>query len=175
MKKRVTLCIPVLCLLLFFGCSSSKGPPDIQVKCGTTVAPVHTGLNQWNGAVFDREDAVRALVQEGTPFPYCKLGATVRVEFPEGQAPDQAVLNDALYREDGTRKFDSRSDSTRTLEFTDGAAQWELTPHPSSAFSSEYIPCAVVLRGFRLICSWGDNQCEYAFVLSVPADYPPSQ
>ena len=35
--------------------------------------------------------------------------------------------------------------------------------------SSEDYKNGNTLRGFRLLCTWGENQCEYAFVIRTDA------
>lgn len=175
MKRTSLWCLLLLCCLAFSGCTRPPAPPDIQVTCGSAILPYQMGLNQWDGAVYDREDNFHALVQAGTPFSYCKLGETVRISFPEGAVPDRVVLTDSLLKEDGSLKYE-KTDQEIPLEFSGGAAEFTLTAHFAVSLSSsteDTAPGAVARRGFRLTCSWGDNACEYAFVLCAPATSQP--
>ena len=57
------------------------------------------------------------------------------------------------------------------IEFKNGKGSFVLVSNPAallSSASSDYEPGAII-RGFRLICEWGENECESVFIIRSDA------
>ncbi|MFA7674416.1 MAG: hypothetical protein WCY62_11250, partial [Clostridia bacterium] len=75
------------------------------------------------------------------------------------------TLTDCCLDEDGTQRFYYTQDIE--LEFIGKKASFSLLENMATLVSS--IPsdyeAGSQIRGFRMTCKWGDNECEYAFVV----------
>jgi hypothetical protein len=141
-------------------------PSSLQITVGKSVLSYVVGLNQWNESEYDREDNFK-LIMKGvlaSDLPLIELGETISIEFL-GQVPDSTMLTECLLQSDGTQKF--TIEDTIDIDFSSGQGSFILEKNMSVAFSSnsaDFMPGASI-RGFRLICKWGNNECEYAFVI----------
>jgi hypothetical protein len=69
-------------------------------------------------------------------------------------------------------KYTLREDITTPITFSNRKGTFELDMHPAvflSSNSEDYLP-GKTMRGFKLTCSWGDNQCEYGFIIRTDAN-----
>lgn len=150
-------------------------PPKIVVTVNGKVIDYVVGINEWDGAVYDRLDTFHTImkVDSGIEIPYVKLGKLgklVKIEFME-TAPANTKLYDALLKRDGSNKYADRVTIDVPVKFVNGKFSFNLEPQMASKLSSnsaDYLD-GNTLRGFRLICTWGKNKCEYAFVISTDA------
>lgn len=137
--------------------------------------PVTAEPNQWNGAQFDRVDTLSSYREahwEGAEaLPLVPLGSTIQLEWA-GTPPDEVVLYDYLLDENGYQKYTSKETLLTDVELgEDGIGRFILGEHYAvylSSNSADYLPGAT-LRGYLLVCTWGENQCEYAFALRSDA------
>lgn len=172
--KRYFLLLLLITLILT-ACSSKLSQteaPEISIKVGNKEVGYAVGLNKWNGAVYDREDTFYTIMKEGSDIevPYAHLGETIEIVF-KGAAPDKYELRDYILREDGFVKYTEKEVVKIPIELVNGKASFELDMNWAALLSSnskDYEPGGV-LRGFRLICSWGENECEYGFVIRTDA------
>ncbi len=174
--KRLLVLLMVLALFVpvWADAQGMSGPPEVRVLVNDVEIPCVTVLNKWNGATVKRMATFPTLVeqQQGREVPYCEPGAEVRVKF-SAPVPDRAELSDRILNPDGTDKYSApdQPDVQSLTEFPDGWISFELEPNPMSMLSSDgadYEPGAS-LRGFLLKCWWGENECEYAFMLRTDA------
>ena len=104
-------------------------------------------------------------------IPYIELGTTIEIEI-KGIVPDRVELIDSVLNEDGDNKYTLREDITTPITFSNRKGTFELDMHPAvflSSNSEDYLP-GKTMRGFKLNCSWGDNQCEYGFIVRTDAN-----
>lgn len=175
--KRYFIFLLIMLTFTATACSNNIAqtePPEISVKIGNKEVGYVAGLNKWNGAVYDREDTFRTIMKEGSGIevPYAHLGETIEIVF-KGAVPDKYELRDHILREDGSVKYTEKEVVKIPIELVNGKASFELGKHWAVFLSSnikDYEP-GNVFRGFRLICSWGENECEYGFVIRTDADY----
>ena len=75
-------------------------------------------------------------------------------------------MYDYLLKENGSPKYDERAAFETELTVSKNTAEFQLQESPALALSSTF-PTEEdgVLRGFRLVCSWGEKQSEYLFCL----------
>ncbi len=147
-------------------------PPAFTVRADETVLPSTVGLNKWEGAMIKRGDTLVNLAKEWPELPYVKPGTEI-VFTIDGPAPDSMVLRDYVLNEDGTEKYwvDAPQNEV-AFAFENGAGSFALRGNFLSLLSSnseDYEPGRSI-RGFKLTCAWGENECEYAFILRTDAD-----
>ena len=175
------LLLSAVLLLVSAGCraepeTSKQGKnqaPAISVTAEEITIPSTYGLNQWDGSVYDREDTFLSLmspVQDIKDLPNIRLHQTIRIEL-DGAAPDSYTLTDQILTKEGKLRYGNAATQDVPITFSGSHCEFELLPNYAASLSSnvkDYEPGATI-RGFRLTCSWGDNECEYAFVLRTNA------
>ena len=147
-------------------------PPKIMVTVNGKVIDYVVGINKWDGAVYDRLDTFHTImkVDSGIEIPYVELGEIIKIEFMEN-APAKTKLYDALLKRDGSNKYTDRETIDVPVKFVNGKFSFTFEPQMASNLSSnsaDYLD-GNTLRGFGLICTWGENECEYAFVIRTDA------
>jgi beta-lactamase regulating signal transducer with metallopeptidase domain len=149
-------------------------PPRISITTAGTEIDYVVGLNQWNNAIYDREGTFQTIMRGKTKadLPYIKLNREFQIAF-KGTAPDSAKLEDYILQPNGNARYSAREVQTIPIEFNDGKGSFVLAANPAaflSSASSDYEPGASI-RGFRLTCNWGKNECEYAFIIRSDAGH----
>lgn len=152
--------------------SEMPEPPGIEIRAAGLEIDYIVALNQWRGVVYDREDTFQAIMKDRrkTDLPYIQQGKEFVIEF-NGTVPDSAELQDHILDAEGNVKYTQREIRTYPIEFKNKRGSFVLSSHPAaflSSNSSDYEPGASV-RGFRLLCRWGENECEYAFIIRTTA------
>ncbi|MDR1184778.1 MAG: hypothetical protein LBK67_08280 [Coriobacteriales bacterium] len=179
--KRPTLFLLFLLFLLatglliaLSGCNPSE-PPKPKITAGDSELPYVIGLNKWNGSAYDKEDNFILIMRDNpaTDMPYVASGETISIEF-DGKMPDSVKLTDHILRSDGTHTFAvEKANGTHTfavertidIDFSKGKGSFILDENRSASLGSSDDMFDASIRGFRLVCSWGDNECEYAFII----------
>ena len=192
--KKYHLCILCLFIIVVFtACSNSKGkvetskgttmsenkgntvsPPEILITLKDKNIPWVLGLNDWNGFVYNRKDIFQSIMEKGSGIkvPYFKLGGTIAIEM-KGTAPDKIVLKDYILKQDGVPKYTEREINVVPIKLIDGKGTFKFDMHIAAMLSSnskDYEP-GNTIRGFRLTCNWGSNECEYGFIIKTDANY----
>ncbi len=149
-------------------------PPKISITVAGTEINYVVGLNQWNNVIYDREGTFQTIMRDKakTDLPYIKLNQEFQITF-HGTAPDFAKLEDYIVQPNGNTRYSEREVQTIPIEFKNGKGSFVLAANPAaflSSASSDYQPGASI-RGFRLICQWGKNECEYAFIIRSDAGH----
>ena len=151
----------------FYNCRKMTEPSEIITMAGDIQIGYVVGLNMWNHAVYDRECTFETIMKEDLKIeiPYVELETIIEIEI-KGRVPDTIELKDSVLDENGVIKSRLREDKTIPFTFSN-----ELDINPAVFLSSnieDYSPGRTT-RGFRLTCSWGDNQCEYDFIIRTDA------
>ena len=141
-------------------------PPKITITAAGTEIDYTVGLNRWNNTFYDREGTFQTIMKgkAKTDLPYVKLNTELHIEF-KGTTPDSVKLEDHILNADGNMKY--KEIQTIPIEFKNDKGSFILVSNPAallSSDSSDYEPGASI-RGFRLICKWDENECEYAFII----------
>ena len=173
--KKIILLICLICifgLLPACGGPDNSGPPGLKVTSGGIAISSVVGLNRWDGSLYDREDNFKVIMKDiaVSDLPYIHLGKSINIAF-SGKAPDSATLTDHILRPDGRQKFTDATVETIDITFRSGKGAFTLEKNWATAFSSDssdYLPGASI-RGFRLVCRWGGNEYEYAFIIRSDA------
>lgn len=164
MKKTVIfIFVIILFISLLTSCSTNK-PPDITVTADKEEINWIVAKNEWDGAIYDREDTFISLFKQYDEFVYFPVGTEIEIKF-KGQMPDTVTLTDCCLSEDGAQRF--YYTQSIELEVVGNKAGFTLPENLATLVSS--IPsdyeAGSQIRGFRMTCTWGRNECEYAFVL----------
>ena len=175
--KRIVIIIAIALVMVLTAClatnkvSVPNEPPEITIKSGSTEIFYVVGKNIWNGAVYDREDTFIAQKERifNRDMPYIKNGAKITISFGKNK-PDSIVLSEIILDEHGNAKW--RTDEhvkTYEVDFPPFGSTGTFTIEPNyattlSSHSADH-EAGNTIKGYRMICSWGKNECEYAFVI----------
>lgn len=179
---RVAHLLLVAILILLSACSQKAGEKITTTTTDTTSFSVMAGntdltetlkKNEGVNSVAKKDDSSlfqSIIADKNVTIPYVKIGEVVSINF--GEIPtDQFVLYDYVLNEDGSIKFSSLATETVPIHVSENVGTFKLNENLSSNFSSnskDYEP-GNLLRGFRLITTFGDKQQEYAFVIKSDA------
>lgn len=170
MKKiKVAIIFIILIILLFIVCTSGKSPnepPKITITIGDREMKYIVAKNQWDGAIYDREDAFKAILKKDsdTDTPHIEIGKNAMISF-NNHPPTKLVVLDILIDKNGNRMYSNMEITNIPVELKKGKYSFEIKKHPASFLSSEYEKNKIDIRGFRIIASWRENECEYAFII----------
>ena len=167
--------ILVYILYAFTGCNNSvTEPPEIKIIAGNSEMAYVVEKITWNGEKIEEEDRFISLMQNQTvtDLAYIKLNETMQFEF-DGKAPDSLSLTDQILNQDGSVKYTEKETRTVSLQEKNGGWECTLGVNPAvhlSSNSADY-EAGATIRGFRLLCVWGKNECEYVFILRSDAGW----
>jgi len=145
-------------------------PPAIEVQYGDSAIEWVVGKNKWNGSAYGREDHFRLIMTDTVieELPYIRNGESISIKI-NGNIPSSVVLAEHLITENGDKIFAILQG--KPYDFCFGASSrtgvFTIEPNGAIAFSSStayYFPGALI-KGYTLVCTWGGNECEYAFVI----------
>lgn len=170
MKKiKVAIIFIILTNLLFIGCTSeksSKEPPKITITIGDKEIKYIIAKNQWDGAKHDREDTFKTILKKDsdTDIPHIEIGKTAMISF-NNHPPTKFTVLDILIDKNGNQMYSNMEITNIQVELKKGKCSFEIKKHPASFLSSKHEKNKIDIRGFRIIASWGENECEYAFII----------
>jgi hypothetical protein len=72
---------------------------------------------------------------------------------------------DHLIDEKGNNIYADKVTINIPLDLKNGKGTFEIKKHMAAALSSYYVEGKINIRGFRMIATWGENECEYAFII----------
>jgi hypothetical protein len=176
---RVAVILSVVLVLVVSGTAIALGagradtpgePPAITVKSGQYSIDWTVGKNKWNGAVYDRLDVFQDLMpryRSVSNLPYVKNGELITIAI-NGTVPDSVTLTEHILSSNGNRKYNIDG-MTYDVSFgiLNRVGTFTLTPNYAtglSSFSGDYEP-GNTIKGYSLICTWGNNECEYGFII----------
>jgi hypothetical protein len=141
-------------------------PPDMSIIIGDKEIEYLSAKNKWNGNVYDREDTFITILKEQKDIPAFEIGSIVDITF-ESNPPDEFTVSDILIDEKGRQIYTYKEIIDIPVKLNNGKCSFKIEKHPASLLSSQYEPNKKDIRGFRMIASWGENECEYAFVIKT--------
>lgn len=185
MNKLTISIISIILMALIVGCTPNNNPdkvsevpnklpeepPEISISIGDKNIQYVIGKNIWNGAIYDREDTFQTILREGSGIEVhnIKIGEVAEVRFTD-YPPDDFKVYDYLIDEKGSQIYTDKEITEVPIEFKDGKYSFEISKHMASYLSSTYVEDKVELRGFRMIATWGENECEYGFVIKTESN-----
>ena len=173
-KKIIVGIIFVLLTSIFMtGCTSPesplkspKEPPEITVTIGDKEINYVVAKNRWNNSIYDREGTFQTIMKKGSKIeiPYIEIGKIAVISF-KSYPPEKLTISDILVGENGTQMYSYKEIVNIPVEFKNGKCSFEVKKHFASGLSSYYVEGKTDLRGFRINATWGENDCEYAFII----------
>jgi len=144
----------------------SKDPPELEITIGDKKIEYITSKNQWDGTIYDRSCALKTIMKEDSNIetPYIEIGKTAMISF-KNNPPSKFTISDILIDENGKQMYSDKVIINIPVELKDGKCSFEIKKHFASALSSVYVENKIDYRGFKMIASWGENECEYAFII----------
>lgn len=176
MKKIKLLTLVLTLLLTITACSDHNSPAQSvgtlnDVEVTASHQEIHTVMVSKNVEKPDYEEmsSFRTLMElHASDLPYIHIGEPIRIEFlNQTTEPDSYELIDYVLTEEGEMRYKIPETIKPRVKFNQGTASFTLEENflvYASSASVDYEPGAV-LRGFRLVCTWGDNTQEVAFVI----------
>ena len=161
----------VLLSLLLYGCTSQQlpeEPPEISIAIGDIEIEYVVGKNKWDNKIFDREDTFQTILKNGSgiEIPYIEAGEIATINFMN-YSPSSIKIYDILIDEGGRPIYTDREAISIPVKIIDAKCSFEINKHMASYLSSVYIEGQTYLRGYRIIASWGENECEYGFIINT--------
>lgn len=168
MKKTIFLLVVIIIMTFFLaGCSKAvKEPPAISVTIDNKEIEYVSAKNKWNGSVYDREDTFVTILKKEKDIPVFKNGGLAEITF-KSNPPDKFTVFDILIDESGRQIYTEKEIINIPVELNNGKCSFEIEKHLASFLSSHYEQEKKDIRGFRMIASWGENECEYAFIIKT--------
>ena len=171
MKKiLIGIIIAILSSTIFIGCTSqiqTQEPPKLTITIGEEKLQYVTAKNRWNGELFDMQNAFKNILKEGSKIepPYIEFGELAVITF-ENNPPDKFTISDILLDIKGAKKFFTPIISI-PFELKDGKCSFEIVKNIETGLDSYWAPNMTYFRGFKMTASWGENQCEYDFIIKT--------
>ena len=143
-----------------------KDPPKLEITIGDKKIEYITSRNQWDGTAYDRLCAFKTIMKEGSnsEIPYIEIGKTAMISF-KNNPPSKFTISDILIDENGKQMYFDKVINNIPVELSDGKCSFGIKKHFASALSSVYVKNKIDYSGFKMIASWGENECEYAFII----------
>lgn len=168
-KLIVTIILVLLMSSLMIGCSTTKPPqepPKLTITIGDKKLDYVVEKNQWNGSTYDREGVFQTILKKGSKseIPYIEIGNTATISFINNP-PKKFTIWDILINENGNQRYSDKARINIPVELKDGKGSFEIKKHLASGLDSYYVEGKTDIRGFSMIATWGENECEYAFII----------
>jgi hypothetical protein len=124
--------------------------------------------NSWDGIQYDREGILQILMRKSllNRIPYIKADETCTISFRD-YPPDKFTISDILIDQKGNQRYTDKEIINIPVELKDGKCSFVVKKHVASGLDSLYYKGKTDFRGFLMTASWGENQCEYAFVIKT--------
>jgi hypothetical protein len=177
--KNVKIILIIIVITFLVGCNSSSIDtvseeviPEITIQSGDTSIDYSVGLNYWNKAVYDRIDNFTIIIEDGyESLPYIELGNEVTISFNDNSVPDEYELYDYVLNKEGSPKYTNKEVREIPLNIENGTGSFILDMHFAALLSSnsDDYERGASIRGFKLICRWGEDECEYGFIVRSDA------
>lgn len=141
-------------------------PPEVTIMIGDEYLDYIIGKNQWHGTKYDREDTFQTIMKNtsASELPYIKVGSTATIQFKK-HPPVKVTISDILITEDGNQIYTNKETVNIPVKLKNGKTSFEIQHHWATALSSYYVKDKTNIRGFRIVATWGQNECEYAFII----------
>jgi len=171
--KKVAAAIIIIIIILFIlfnYLKSPQEPPELTITIGDKEIEYVVAKNKWHNAVYDREDTFKSILKEGNEeeLPYVDIGKTAVISFKDSP-PKEFVIYDILIDKNGNQIYSNMKEISIPIEKKSGSYSFEIKKNMASGLSSTYVENKKDIRGFRMIATWGKDECEYAFVIRTDA------
>ena len=155
--------------------SIPKEIPKISISIGGQSIRYVSAPNTWNGEMPNRKDTFKMIRDEfpTIEIPYIKLDEMVKIDFGKNP-PDKIDILDCLINKNGDQRYEDKV-AVKGVKpnFNEGVYTFEIKKSMSAGLSSNSVSYEPgnTWRGYRIICSWGYNECEYAFIIRTDSGW----
>jgi len=166
----IGIIIDILSSTIFIGCTSqiqTQEPPKLTITIGDNEIEYVTAKNKWNGELFDKQNNFRDILKEsyGIEPQYIEFGKIAIINF-ENNPPEKLTISDILIDIKGDKKYLTPIIHL-PLELKDGKCSFEIKKNIETGLDSYWAPNMTYFRGFNMTATWGENQCEYSFIIKT--------
>lgn len=170
MKKIMGIIIALLSITIFFGWNSqtqTQEPPKLTITIRDKEIQYVTAKIKWDGELFDMQNTFENILKEGSEIEpqYIEFGELAVISF-ENNPPDKFIMSDILIDIRGDKKFFTPIISL-PLELNNSTCSFKIVKNIETELDSYWAPNMTYLRGFRMTACWGENQCEYDFIIKT--------
>lgn len=151
-------------------------PPQPVITIDGKKMEYITAKYKWNSTVYNqskpfnllKKDAFQEFMEKRpeNEIPYFKIGKTVLIDF-QNALPDKLLVQDMIIDKDGRTIYGDKFAMDVPTERKENVYTFIIEKNTASAFSS--IMHDTDLQGISITCSWGENECEYAFIIKTDA------
>lgn len=168
MRKHAIADLLVGCLVLLLTGCAPKEPPEITITVGETALHWEVGLNQWDGAVYDRIDNCTMILSSGAETVETSPGTILTVTFPN-HAPDTlTVSGQGLTQVEEEPAGGTWIHPSDDLWFEYSGEGWPETEiSGSDGVYSFLLPEGEGLTVITVRCSWEEDQCDYVCMVTL--------
>lgn len=168
MKKRKMISVILVIVIILIGAIifivqpfGPKEPPKIRVTISGRELNYSVGKNEWNGSKYDRLDVVQQVMTMSSGPENIKVseGETINIEFL-GKAPKSYTLTAEIIEDSGEL---THKESRKNVPINFKSKKGTFT---FSDFGLDHFEDGKLI-GFRLLCEWGRNNCEYGVVVQI--------
>jgi hypothetical protein len=191
-KKFIIFFIIMICFGILFGCNNQTAKyPDITVTVNDTKIPYYTIPIKWNGDtahkptayiyVFEQNPEMENLVEVNS-------GDMITVDFGK-KSPDKVKIVYELLTAPYYIGIENTASAAETFDMTFDIKEnkysfnvdkfeikiysdnyWLFTPRQPQFLSGAENIRYIAGRVYKITASWGDDECEYAFVIKNKDD-----
>ncbi len=169
MKRSAIIILIFLIAIVAIGCTSLNlldEPAELSITIGDKKIEYVVGKNIWNGAIFDREDTFQTILKQssGIEIPIIDIDEFATIKFINN-TPDKITVYDILIDENGNQIYTDNSTAIIPVKLNNNQCTFKISKHIASYLSSYYEHNQINYRGFRVVANWGENECEYGFII----------
>ena len=159
-----------LMLLLLTSCGP-KQPSEITITAGETTLHWEVGMNQWDGAVYDRMDNCTMILSSGTEAVEVSPGTILKVTF-SNHAPDAlSVSGQGLTQAEEAPADGAWIHPADDLWYDHSGEGWPETEiSGSDGIYTFPLPEGEGLTVITIRCGWGEDQCDYVCMVTLTED-----
>ncbi|MDF2588394.1 MAG: hypothetical protein K0S41_2235 [Anaerocolumna sp.] len=153
-------------------------PPEINITIGDTKLDYEIKKVNWNGEKASDDISFVSLMESKDNIPVFENPGSI-LEYKDSivldfgnDFPDSIKVMDYLLTEDGRHMYNEKLGQDRVVRIEDdGTVSYGLYQHMALMLSSSMLAYEnPSYRGFRVLCTFGEKECEYVFVLSLEAN-----
>ncbi len=171
MKRLLSsLILVVVCISLIPACGKGVNEPaNIELTYSDGAIRYIVAKNRWNGSIYDREDTFKLFIDGGYGIIDTMAGGEIYICFPS-TVPDKVKIEYYLLGDNEMVSNPSSGPREIEIHFKLKRAYFVI-PSKSQSGDSD-MSGGLGMVGFRITCSWGVNECEYAFITNVTGEAP---
>lgn len=152
------------------GDTKPNEPPEVTITADGQEIDYFVSKNKWNGNIYDRLGAYQYAFMQNPDMnnlPVIPSNATINIDFGDYRPDKISVFYDYLEITDKTTPHLNMINEMAPRKMNNGK-QYSFTfyPNESAVFSD-----IIVGRVYKITVSFGDNECEYAFVTADTLDF----